>query len=103
MERTIQPVRSGWHPRGVSGSFELYDSDGTDNIAIRAAAISKAPITFSGSIGSTAGNIFTFSAKGGQAQFPKIKDDTARFNSTVDVMFHESAAGARDSFGLVIT
>ena len=89
--------------RAVSGSFELYDSDGTDNVAIRAAAISKAPITFSGSVGTTPGNIWTFSANAGQAKFPKLKDDTARFGLTVDVTFHESSAGARNSIGLVCT
>jgi hypothetical protein len=89
--------------REVTVDFNLYDDDSAALTALKAASISKTAVDMSFQIGTTAGNIWTFTLKNVLLDVPSYDDGAANWAINWTGRAHASSATAKDEITLVIT
>lgn len=90
--------------RDIGVSFSTYDDDSSGATNIRTKAVTKAPIDTIWQIGTVAGSIFTFTAKGVQLETPELIEGQRKFQANVPrSRAHGSSLTSKDELALVIT
>lgn len=93
----------GQDVRNITVDWTMYDDDSANLIALKIKAMAKTPVNLVFVIGTTAGNIWTWTVKQVVLDVPKYDDSARNYAVKMSGKAHPTADSAKDELGLVIT